>query len=87
MASTLKNLSGKLPRGMREYYEFIFTVAENTEKTAKVFYGYVSKLEKEFENIDNELKSGAFSKISERNYLIKRGRGVHRDNVEKVRGH
>ena len=30
---------------MRDYYEFIFTVAENTDKMAKVVYDYIGKWE------------------------------------------
>ena len=41
----LKNFSSILPVGMRDYFEFIFTVAEQTGTMAKVVYGYVTKLE------------------------------------------
>lgn len=44
-ASILKSFSSKLPPGMRDYYEFIFTVAENTDKMTKVVYDYTTRLE------------------------------------------
>ncbi len=43
IASDLKSFSNRLPMGMRDYYEFIFTVAENTDKMAKVVYDYTTK--------------------------------------------
>ena len=56
MASELKKLSGKLPPGMRDYYEFIFTVAENTDKMAKVVYKYVEDLEKAMKECDRDIQ-------------------------------
>ena len=82
VASELKSFSSKLPAGMRDYYEFIFTVAENTDKMAKVVYDYTTRLEKEMEIIDKDMKSGVFAKIGEHNSLIGRGEGVHRDHAQ-----
>ena len=40
--------------GMRDYYEFIFAVAENTDKMAKVVYEYTSRLETAMAELDKE---------------------------------
>ncbi len=42
---------------MRDYYEFIFTVAENTDKMAKVVYDYTTKLENAMAELDKDSKS------------------------------
>lgn len=44
---------------MREYYEFIFTVTENTDKMAKVVYDYTTKLEKAMEEVSKNMESNS----------------------------
>lgn len=55
-AADLKNFSSCLPIGMRDYFEYIFTVAEQTGAMAKVVYGYVTRWDVEMANIDKEIK-------------------------------
>ena len=50
---------------MRDYYEFIFTVAENTDKMAQIVYDYVEDLEKAMKELDKEL-----DKMGEKNSSI-----------------
>ena len=61
---------------MRDYYEFIFTVAENTDKMALVVKNYVEKLEKVMEELDRDIqrnqksksvKAGDYNKLREEN--------------------
>ena len=62
MASVLKSFSSKLPPGMRDYYEFIFTIAENTNKMAKVVYDYTGRLEKTMEELDKDVSKNQDSR-------------------------
>ena len=85
MATVFKSLSSKLPRGMREYYEFIFTIAENTDKMAKVVYDYTGRLEKAMEEAyKDSQKTGNL--IGEHHARIESGRGLPRDRVDKAKG-
>ena len=62
MASAFKSLSDKLPPGMRAYYEFIFTVAENTDKMAKVVYDYTGRLETAIKQLEKDVRKSQESR-------------------------
>ena len=67
---------------MREYYEFIFTIAENTDKMAKVVYDYTGKLEAVMAEIDKATQEGAWEKIGKREKWIENAQGVARDRAQ-----
>lgn len=73
---------------MRDYYEFIFTVAENTDKMAKVVYDYIGKWEKEMEIIDKATGKGVWGQLGKHHSLIERCIRVERDKdkVDKAKG-
>jgi hypothetical protein len=56
-SSVMKEITGKLPPGASDYCDFIFSVAENTAKAAKVVGDYTTKLINAFSAFDSLQKS------------------------------
>jgi hypothetical protein len=51
-SSAMKELTNKLPPGASDYCNFIFSVAENSAKAAKLVGGYTTNLINEFKEFD-----------------------------------
>ncbi len=66
---------------MRAYYEFIFTVAENTDKMAKVVYDYTTKVEQAMDEAYKDSQSTG-NKLGKRNKWIENAQGVKKDRAQ-----
>jgi hypothetical protein len=72
-SSVMKEITGKLPPGASDYCDFIFSVAENSAKAAKVVGDYTTKLINGFKAFDK-----ALAKMGEKNSSFNDG-GIQRD--------
>ncbi len=71
-STAMKELTNKLPPGASDYCDFIFSVAENSAKAAKVVGDYTTKLINEFKAFDK-----ALAKMGEKNSSFNDG-GIQR---------
>jgi hypothetical protein len=64
-SSAMKELTNKLPPGASDYCNYIFSVAENSAKAAKVVGDYTTRLINEFKEFDK-----ALAKVGEKNSAL-----------------